>query len=296
MQAKDLATQIDRYIDNYGKSGEIVATDLPHLTLLRHKRPTTFESVLYNPVVCLILQGRKETAIGDRAVSFGPGESLIVSHDLPVVSRVTEATSRMPYLSLILTLDLAIVRSLYDQVGEAELEEGRASPLDVNDADAALVDALARYFTLAGQAVEARVMGPLILKEIHFRLLMAPNGGMLRRLLRRDSHASRIAIAIAQIRRDYRTALTVSDLAKTAGMSPSSFHEHFKSITATTPLQYQKELRLIEARRLLSEGGHSVAAVAFEVGYESPTQFSREYARKFGTSPRDAVGVAVAAA
>ena len=133
---------------------------------------------------------------------------------------------------------------------------------------------------------EAKVLGPLILKEMHFRLLTAPHGGMLRNLIQRNSHASRITRAIAYIRQDFANPLAVADLADDAGMSASSFHQHFKSITAMTPLQYQKDLRLMEARRLLMSGQFSVSTTAYEVGYESPTQFSREYSRKFGVSPR----------
>lgn len=129
-------------------------------------------------------------------------------------------------------------------------------------------------------------MAPLIRREIHFRLLLARHGAMLRQLVRQESAASRISKAIGKIRQDFKTQIAVSELARTAGMSVSSFHEHFRTLTATTPLQYQKDLRLIEARQLLIDGTRSVSNVAFEVGYESPTQFSREYSRKFGVSPR----------
>ncbi|MEM7445448.1 MAG: AraC family transcriptional regulator, partial [Pseudomonadota bacterium] len=290
MNTAELATAVDRFVKQTGRTGAEIQTGVANLMVLRHDRPTALESTLYRPVVCLILQGSKETSVGDRTIRLEAGQSVIVSHDLPVVSRVIEARRDQAYLAIILTLDLGIVRGLYEQVGSEALEEGPGRAMEVHDTDPALIDALGRYFALIGQGIEIEVMGPLILREIHFRLLMAPHGGTLRRLLRVDSHASRIARAIARIRTDFRTPLTVADLASVAGMSASSFHDHFKTITETTPLQYQKELRLLEARRLLSEGAHSVSAAAFEVGYESPTQFSREYARKFGVSPRQDVG------
>ena len=297
MKTEEIAAEVNRYIDQVGGSDEPIWCDLPGLVVLRRDKPTTFEAALYDPVVCLILQGRKETMIGDRVVRFGAGESLIASHDLPVVSRITEASPDLPYLAIVLMLDLGIVRSLYDQVSvqvsASGAQSGQGHSLDVHETEASLLDALGRYVALLGRPAEAEVMAPLILKEIHFRLLMAPHGAMLRNLIWRDSHASRIARAIARIRQDFRSSLAVADLADAAGMSASSFHEHFKSITATTPLQYQKDLRLMEARRLLSEGTHTVSAAAFEVGYESPTQFSREYARKFGISPRSDVGKAL---
>ena len=143
----------------------------------------------------------------------------------------------------------------------------------------------AGFFDLIDRPLEAKVMAPLVLREIHFRLLMAQHGGMLRQLLQRGSHASRLTKVLERIKNDYTAPLAVTELASIAGMSPSSFHEHFKALTATTPLQYQKNLRLIEARRLLLDCGHNVSSAAFEVGYESPTQFTREYTRKFGASP-----------
>ena len=238
------------------------------------------------PLVCLVLQGRKELYLGNAPVSFGRGQSLIVSIDVPSVSRVVEASPQTPYVALALQLDMGEVRSLTEEAGEAEIADERARAIASGEADAALVAAMGRLFDLVDRPLEQRVLLPLLRREIHFRLLLARHGGMLRRLSRRDSHASRIARAVSRIRKDYTQPLKVAELADAAGMSPSSFHEHFKALTATTPLQYQKDLRLLEARRRLIEGGQSVSGVAFEVGYESPTQFSREYSRKFGTSPR----------
>ena len=251
------------------------------LQLLRQETPSAFEASLYEPVLCLILQGRKQVSIGDRTLSFGTGECLLVSHDLPVCSRVTTA----PYLALVLKVDAAAIRKLYDEVAESVLDSERARAAVTHRADPGLLDALRRYLALAVSPADARVLGPLISKEIHYRLLVAPFGGMLRRLIRHDSNASAIARAIDHIRRDVRSPIAIPDLARRVGMSASSFHKHFRTITSTTPLQYQKELRLLEARRLLKTGGASVTTVAGEVGYESSSQFSREYVRKFRVSP-----------
>lgn len=286
MLLSDLARRVEKHIGHDDGSDRAFVYPIPDLLLLRHRRPTTLDATFYSPVLCLILQGRKETIVGDRTIGFGPGESLIVSHGLPVVSRVTEATPERPYLAMILSLDLGILRSLYNELGEAQ-DEGLARSAQAHQTDSALLDALGRYLALTDNPIEAKVMAPLICKEIHFRLLLAPHGSMLRQLASHDSHASSIARAIERIRASFRGPLVVPELAQAAGMSASSFHKHFKSITETTPLQYQKDLRLLEARRLLQEGQHSVSDVAFEVGYESPTQFSREYARKFGASPRN---------
>ncbi|MDJ0594528.1 MAG: AraC family transcriptional regulator [Pleurocapsa sp. MO_226.B13] len=290
MQNRDLIAHVCAYADRHAEcqqaNMELYATDLAGLTILRSRKPTALEAVLYNPLLCLILQGRKETHLGMRRVSFTAGESLIVSHQLPVISRVTEATEMNPYVALVLELDMGIVRSLYNEVSEVEIEEEHTRALNVGKTDEALLDAMGRLVDLIDRPLEAKVLLPLVLREIHFRLLLAQHGDMLRQLLRPGSHADRIAKAISRIKEDYATSLTVAELASVAGLSPSSFHEHFKALTATTPLQYQKELRLLEARRLLMNGTHNVSSAAFEVGYESPTQFSREYSRKFGNSPR----------
>ena len=253
-----------------------------------HHGRTAFEATLYEPVVCLILQGRKETTFGEHTFGLGSGECLLVSHDLPVISRITES----PYLALLLDVEIDTLRSLYDEVGETTLDSAHARALEVHKADQYLLDAL--HLALAASRTDAKVLGPLISKEIHYRLLTAPFGGMLRHLIRHDSHASAIARAIAHIRRDFRSPIAVSDLAREVGMSASSFHKHFKAVTSSSPLQYQKELRLLEARRMLLTGAASVSTVAYEVGYESPNQFSREYARKFGAPPSRDLANAVA--
>ena len=258
-----------------------VARPMDGLVLLRQDAPGPFETSLYEPVLCLILQGRKQVSIGGQSLSFGPGECLLVSHDLPVSSRVTAA----PYLALVLQIEVATIRKVRHEIAESALDAEHPRAAVTHDADSGLLDALRRYLALAGSPADAKVLGPLTRQEIHYRLLVAPFGGMLRRLVLGGSAASAIARAIGHIRGDIRSPIAIPDLARRVGMSPSSFHKHFKTITSTTPLQYQKELRLLEARRLLTEGGASVGTVAYEVGYESPSQFSREYARKFGAPP-----------
>lgn len=292
MQNSTLIARVCDYADHlhddqtaHHTNTEFYPTDLSGLTILRSFQPTPIEAILYNPLLCLILQGSKETHVGVHRMSFTAGESLIVSHHLPVISQVTEASKQAPYLALVLELDMGIVHSLYDEVSITDINEAYTRALHVGQTDAALLNAIERLFDLVNRPLEAKVLCPLVLREIHFHLLLAQHGGMLRQLLRRGTHADRLANAIAHIRQNYATPLTVAELASVAGLSRSSFHEHFKALTATTPLQYQKDLRLLAARRLLIEGTHSVSRAAFEVGYESATQFSREYSRKFGHSP-----------
>ena len=255
-------------------------TPRPGLYLLRQYVPSEFEATIFDPMLCLILQGRKEMTFGERTYRLGAGECALVSHDLPILSRVREA----PYLVVLLNIEADVLRSLYEDVGQLALP-GEAQALEVHRADAQLLDAVGRYLALAESEMDARVLAPMLRKEIHYRLLTSPLGQMLRSLLRHDSHASAIARAIALLRRDFRKPMVIQELARAVGMSVSSFHEHFKRITSSSPLQYQKGLRLLEARRLLAAGSATATTAAFDVGYESPAQFSREYARKFGRPP-----------
>ncbi|MFT5359052.1 MAG: AraC-like DNA-binding protein [Polyangiales bacterium] len=250
--------------------------------------PTPLSPTLYQPVICLILQGGKEVLLGDATFHLGRGDALVVSHDVPVVARITAARPGEPYLAIILSLDISTLRSLYEEAGGVanRASDSRPHAMASTAAGPRLVDAMARYLALADDEVESRILASAVRREIHYRLLMAPKGGMLRSLLRHDSHASKVSGAISLIRAGFRETLAVPDLAREVGMSVSSLHKHFRAITATTPLQFQKDLRLLEARRLLVAGQHAVSDVAYEVGYESPNQFSREYSRKFGASPR----------
>jgi AraC-like DNA-binding protein len=271
--------------DHLHSAGADACAPLEGMIFYRQLAPTEIRPSIYDPVVCLILQGRKELYVGARTLSAGPGQSLLITHDLTVDARILEATAKTPYLSLVLRLDIPLLRSLYDELGESVEAGSPALAASMYEADARMIGCLERYASLIDDPLEARVMASSLRRELHFRLLMAPHGGMLRQLLRLDSHASHIARAISRIRRDFRDTIAVPELAREVGMSPSSFHKHFRDITSSTPLQYQKELRLLEARRMLAAGTDNVTGVAYEVGYGSPNQFSREYARKFGVPP-----------
>jgi len=279
-QLKHLATELA-----YREAGASERI-LPSAHIFQRTEVTVFEAVIYNPVICLILQGRKEMNVGQQFVELDEGDVLLVSHDLPVASKITQASMECPYQALIFSLDLSILRGLYEQVGEAASHKDHAKSLSAGKADPAWTEPMVRYLELMNAPMDAQVLGPMVLKEMHYRLLLSPIGGMLRNLLSVDSHASRIAKSIQWIRAKFREPLVVGELAQVAGMSQSSFHEHFKSVTGTTPLQYQKDLRMIEARTLLERDVPSVSFAGFQVGYESATQFSRDYSRKFGCSPK----------
>ena len=260
-------------------------TGIDGLSVARCRQATALEAMVYEPLVCLVLQGAKESYLGETPVRFRAGQSLIVSLDMPSASRVIEASAAKPYMALALRLDLSVLRELDLELADAGQDMASAPALAVGDADAALIQAMARLFDLVDNPLDRRILESSLKREVHFRLLLAGHAGLLRRLCRQDGHASRISRALLRIKQTFDEPLRVGELAALAGMSPSTFHQHFKALTATTPLQYQKDLRLLEAKRRLEGGESSVSQAAFAVGYESPSQFSREYARKFGASP-----------
>jgi AraC-like DNA-binding protein len=258
---------------------------MPRLSVFCRDMPSQIEAWMYEPALCVTLQGSKTVSIGNQVANVGAGDALIISHDLPVVSRITKASTQVPYFAIVLMLDLQLLQSLCDQVHDALEPISNPKSLSLGKVEDAWLIPLLRYFELAGSGLDALVLGPTTLREIHYRLLLSKYGGMLRNLLVADSHASRVAKAIRQLRSHYRAPLRVSDLARVAGMSDSSFHEHFKAVTGTTPLQYQKDLRLIEAHSLLTALTHTVSEAAYAVGYESPNHFSRDYSKKFAVPP-----------
>lgn len=240
----------------------------------------------YEPVVCLILQGEKVIEFGSERLSAGAGSSVVVSHVVPIRSAITAADEEEPYLAVIVPLDLGMLRSLAAEVDLLDVVPAAPPAITVVRSTAPVIDAVARLLALADHPHDASVIAPLVHRELHYRLLTSDHGAVLRHLLAGDSRATAVAAAIADIRSDLAATLSVPELARSVHMSPSTFHKHFRAVTATTPLQFQKSLRLLQARELLQETSRSVSDVALRVGYQSPTQFSREYCRMFGMTPR----------
>ena len=285
MAFDELRTEVDNRLSAALQSETGGFEPVAGVHLLRHRQPTPLKATLYEPVVCLILHGRKEVIAGDESVVVGPGQALVVSHEIPVISKITVARPSEPYVAVVVRLQLSVLRSLYDEVGEMNWKDASPSTLTVHEASPQLTDTINRYLKLSDDPIAQQVLESSIRKELHFRLLMSPHGAMLRTLQNHGSNASLIAKAINYLRRNYRETLRVEDVAREVGLSQAALHKHFKTVTRTTPLQFQKDLRLLGARRLLHEGQESVARIAHHVGYESPSQFSREYTRKFGIPP-----------
>ena len=258
---------------------------LGEAVLLRRNAPSALEGTLYRPLLCLVLQGAKEVTSGTLSVRNPAGSAIIVSHELPVMSRITEASDVEPYIAFVLPIDLGLLRSFYDTTPDLSGDDDSGALLST-PADPALLDAVARFLAIARDDTARALLGPIALREIHARLLLSAEGSILRRFLRRGDPSNHVARAISSIRASLDAPLSVTRLAEEAGMSRSSFHVHFKAVTGLTPGQYQKDIRLIEARRRILEGRAAISTVAYDLGYESAAHFSRDYARKFGQSPR----------
>lgn len=242
---------------------------------------------VHRPSLCFIVQGAKIVAVGDEVFRYSRGEYLYSSVDLPITGEVVEATSAKPYLCLALDVDPAVVFELSSTTAsEAPARSTRASrAIFVGQSSDAMSSAFLRLLQCLDDDRDLRVLAPSIVREITYRLLEGPYADAVREIGLAGSQTQRIARVIARLKDDFVSPLAADDLARLAGMSTSSFYEHFKRVTTLSPLQYQKQLRLQEARRLLIAQDGDAAEIAYRVGYESPSQFSREYARSFGLPP-----------
>jgi AraC-like DNA-binding protein len=260
-------------------------TAVPALRLYRASAPTPLLAFVYEPALCLVAQGSKEVLLGGEAYRHDPARSLLVSVDLPVSARVVEASARRPCLMVRVALDPAVVGELLAD-GPPPPPGPPARGLVVGPVEPPLLDAVGRLIALLDSPRDIGPLAPLVLREITYRVLAGPQGGRLRQIAAAGAPAGRIAAAIRWLREHFADPLSVGSLARRVGLSPSAFHLHFKGVTGLSPLRYQKRLRLQEARRLMLGEGLDAADAGFRVGYESPSQFSREYRRLFGSPPR----------
>lgn len=242
---------------------------------------------VYNPSVCFIAQGSKDVLLQQEIFSYVPSQFLSVSVDLPVIGRVTKASPREPYLCMQIDLDLNMLAELMMQTRMFGQEPpSPARGIFVGEVDEPLGDCVLRLAKLLHSPADIVPLAPVIKRELHYRLLTGAYGGEIMQLARAGSRMQRISEVIQKLRQQYHQPLRVEDMAGWAGMSVSSFHAHFKNVTAMSPLQFQKQLRLMEARRIMIAEKSDAASAAYRVGYESAAQFSREYARLFGNPPK----------
>ncbi|MEZ5924784.1 MAG: AraC family transcriptional regulator [Hyphomicrobiaceae bacterium] len=259
---------------------------MPGLFLAVAEAPSGPIHDVYRPSLCIVLQGAKISRLGADAYRYGEGECLMTSLEVPIQAEIVSASVEVPFVALIIDIDPPQVADLLLQLARTDVTSAAIpGALNVQPLAQDLVDPLERLLALASRPFDIPVLAPMIQREIVWRLLNGPQGAMLRQIGLAESRTARISRAIAWLRGNFTVTISVTHLAALAGMSNATFHRHFKAATSMTPVQFQKQLRLQEARRLLMAQGADVAQVGFAIGYESPSQFSREYRRMFGAPP-----------
>lgn len=260
-------------------------TGIPRVAMVQGAVPEHELASVYEPMINLILQGSKSMTVGGKTLHYDPATYFVMSVDLPAAGVVRSSQSGAPYLAVSLTLDPTLLAELLSDLHPAVDAGRRKTAFSVAAVTAELLDAWVRMLRLMRRPEDIPALAPAYEREILYRVLQGPLGWMLRDIATPDTALARMNRIIKRIRQDYALPLRMEELAGEAAMSVSAFHRHFKAVTALSPLQYQKQIRLLQARTRLISAGYSVTTAAHEVGYESATQFSREYAREFGLSP-----------
>ncbi len=279
-------SRLAKSIARWTEAMPLLDTPIKSLTLIRSEQLIEKSSYIQEPSVCFIAQGAKEVMLGNQKFCYDRNHFLIASVDLPVTARLTKASRSEPYLGLVLRLDQQdIAQLLIDQDFPklARLQDNCG--MAVSSVSEQLLNSFERLIELLNEPESIPILAPLLQREITYRLLISEQGALLRQIALAGSRSNQISRAIAWLKSNYSKVLRIEDLASLSGMSTSTFHHHFRSLTAMSPLQYQKWLRLHEARRLMLTERQDAATASFQVGYESPSQFSREYSRLFGAPP-----------
>jgi AraC-like DNA-binding protein len=282
LQQHELAGLIDQFTQADGAH----ATQIDGLCLMRASQPSEPVHGIYNPSFCVIAQGRKQVTLGEERFTYDPLHYLVGSVSLPLTGQIIEATPERPYLCIRINLDLTEITRLLTDVGPTgvpivPVHRG----LYVERVDNAMLDAVTRLVRLLHTPRDVAMLAPLVLREIYYRLLRSPQGYRLYEMAMANSQTHRVNRAINWLNQNYIESLKIDELARRVNLSPSTLHHRFKAVTAMSPLQYQKQLRLQEAKRLMLSEGLDASSAAHRVGYESPSQFSREYSRLFGAPP-----------
>ena len=273
-----------RCVDKRPRHGKIIRFDYCSTVLAHWTKISPIESTVYQPLICVVLQGAKEVSAGSHKVLCSVDQMILVSHQLPVVSQIVTASNTNPYIAVIFPLDREKLRRFYEPL-KAKRSDNANAALSCHPVGSSLLASIGRLLALDEEVNIASSIAPLIEDEIHIRLLHSSLGQGLARLMWRDEKSSQITQAIQLISSDLSTNPSISELAETVGMSKSALHTHFKAVTGMSPLAYSKELRLLKAQVFVRESERPIATIGYEVGYDSPAQFSREYSRRFTLSP-----------
>ncbi|NJL41708.1 MAG: AraC family transcriptional regulator [Leptolyngbyaceae cyanobacterium SM1_4_3] len=284
-KCEELAALVTRHTDDNGDGTH--TTLIKKLKFIRKSDTFTVMQGIGEPALAIVVQGRKQTLLGEQTYQYGAAQYLLVSVDLPLCGCVIEATAAQPYLGLKVSLDPAQLCEIITQNNfETGSKENSVRGWDISNAAPSLIDCVIRLTQLLDTPQDIAFLAPMVIREIYYRLLVGEQSEAVRQIATSGSTMQRIAEVIKEIRTDFTKPLRVEKLAEQALMAPSSFHRHFKQVTSMSPLQYQKQLRLVEARRLMLAEKLDATSAAFMVGYESASQFSREYSRMFGAPPR----------
>ena len=280
---RDLLQAVQRYTEHHEMRMGVTDTAMRGVSIVRSESPSGLVHAVYKPLVCLILQGGKKVMMGSKVLEFAGGDSLIVTADAPTISQITHASRERPYLAVVIELEPAIVTELASTLEEPSTADPSVVQADLTDSEVEAT--VSRMMHLLDRPSSLPTLLPAYMRELHYWLLLGRHGFALRRYAALNGNDQGVGRAVAILHKKFAEPLSIRDLASAAGMSSSSFHQHFREATASTPLQFQKQLRLIEAKRLMLSEGWNASNAAFEVGYESINQFTREYGRTFGAPP-----------
>lgn len=273
-------------LTKYCYKEELQTTPIKGLKFFKLSEPSNKFPVVYNPSICIIVQGKKTVMLEQEIYQYSVSDYLAISVDLPLVSQVTKATKQKPYLCLQIDIDLHLLSELIVQMDKKhDTNKTTYRALFVGKLDNLLGDCMLRLVKLLNTPEDIAILAPIFMKELYYRFLISEHGCKIAQIAIAGSNMQRIAKVIEILKNNFSRPISIEDMANIANMSPSSFHQHFKEVTAMSPLQYQKRLRLLEARRILLSEMGDAANTSYRVGYESPSQFSREYSRMFGISP-----------
>lgn len=280
--------QIKEKISKIYKKAGYYNTSVTGFKVSKREEPTELKKCFYTPLAILLLQGSKQTIFGDREYTFGAGQYMVCSVDIPLMSRIKNATKDNPCIGLVVELDSYLISQLMTEMNITDNEYSENSTCFAgSNADEGLINAFARLVELLEQPEDKqKILAPLVMKEIHYLLLSGPLGNLIKAANTNGNQYNQIAGAINLLKENYKEKINMDDLARSLNLAPSSFYRHFKKVTTVSPLQYQKQLRLYEAQRLMLTGEYNAESASYIVGYESPTQFSREYKKMFGNPPK----------
>jgi AraC-like DNA-binding protein len=270
-----LLQAVQRHTEAHSQADGVALSAIPGLSTVRATMPSELLHAIPRPLLCLVLQGSKHVVLGQQGTLYQAGDSLLITADVPTVSQITRASRAAPYLALVLELDAAVFAALAD-------EGARPEPAST---DAEIADSALRLMRLLDRPASVPLLHTQLVRELHYWLLLGRHGAAVSRFGLQAGYARQLGRAIALVRAEFARTLPVDELAAVAAMSTSSFHHHFRQLTSLSPLQFQKRLRLIEARRLMRFEDASASSAAFAVGYESVPQFNRDYSRQFGAPP-----------